>query len=58
MRVTFIEGEGEDVNDDPAAVDGDSLLLVDKFLLFLLELLLLPAFKFIRLSFCTLCLTI
>lgn len=54
MRETFILGEG--VNDDPAAVDGDSLLLVDKFLA-LLELLLLPAFKFIRLSFCTLCLT-
>lgn len=39
---TFIFGEG--VNDDPAVVDS---LLFDKFLV-------LPAFKFIRLSFCTL----
>lgn len=56
IRETFIFGDG--VSDDGDAVDGSLLLLLDDKLLTLLELLwLLPAFKFIRLSFCTLGLT-
>lgn len=57
IRDTFIFGDG--VNDDAAVPDGSLLLLDDKFLVLheLLLLLLLPAFRFIRLSFCTLFLT-
>lgn len=57
----FVDGVND--NDDPAVVEG-SLLFDDKFLtlhklllLLLLLSLLMPAFKFIRLSFCTFFLT-
>lgn len=57
IRETFIFGDGVNDEDGAVAVDDSLLLFDDKFLVLHELLLLLPAFRFIRLSFCTLFLT-